>query len=53
MPTQTACPLSAAAALNAELRQRVQFTLDRSGRVTAVVLSPPLWQLIIETVGRP
>lgn len=44
MPTQTA----EAAALNAELRQSVQFTLDRSGRVTAVVLSPTLWQLIIE-----
>lgn len=32
----------------AELVQDVQFTVDNQGQVTAVVITPALWQRIIE-----
>lgn len=32
----------------AELVQDVQFTVDHHGHVTAVVLSPDLWQRIVD-----
>ncbi len=35
----------------AELTQDVQFTVDQQGKVTAVVLTPALWQQIVETLG--
>jgi hypothetical protein len=34
----------------AELTQDVQFTVDQHGKVTAVVLTPALWQQIVETL---
>lgn len=34
----------------AELTQDVQFTVDQQGKVTAVVLTPALWQQIVETL---
>jgi hypothetical protein len=33
-----------------ELTQGVQFTVDQSGQVTAVVLDPALWQRIVEAL---
>lgn len=33
-----------------ELTQDVQFTVDQSGQVTAVVIAPTLWRQIIETL---
>lgn len=33
-----------------ELTQGVQFTVDRRGQVTAVVLTPELWQRIAEAL---
>ena len=33
-----------------ELTQGVQFTVDQSGQVTAVVLEPALWQRILEAL---
>ena len=33
-----------------ELVQGVQFTVDQSGQVTAVVLTPELWRRIIEAL---
>ncbi len=34
----------------AELTQDVQFTVDQHGKVTAVVLTPALWQQIVATL---
>ena len=34
----------------AELAQGIQFTIDQDGRVTAVVITPELWQRIIESL---
>ena len=34
----------------AELTQDVQFTVDQTGRVTAVVITPELWQRIVEAL---
>jgi hypothetical protein len=31
----------------AEMAEQVQFTVDQHGKVTAVVVSPALWQLIV------
>ena len=33
-----------------ELTQGVQFTVDQRGQVTAVVLTPELWQRIVEAL---
>ena len=33
-----------------ELTQGVQYTVDQSGQVTAVVLDPALWQRILEAL---
>jgi len=33
-----------------ELTQGVQFTVDQQGRVTAVVIEPPLWKRILEAL---
>ena len=33
-----------------ELTQGVQFTVDQSGQVTAVVVTPELWKRIIEAL---
>jgi len=33
-----------------ELTQGVQYTVDQSGHVTAVVLDPALWQRILEAL---
>jgi hypothetical protein len=32
----------------AELTQGIQFTIDQDGQVTAVVITPELWQRIVE-----
>jgi hypothetical protein len=34
----------------AELTQDVQFTVDQHGKVTAVVITPALWQQIVEAL---
>lgn len=34
----------------AELTQDVQFTVDQHGKITAVVISPALWEQIIEAL---
>jgi hypothetical protein len=34
----------------AELTEGVQFTVDQSGHVTAVVLTPDIWQRILEAL---
>lgn len=34
----------------AELAQGVQFTVDRTGQVTAVVVAPAIWQQILEAL---
>jgi hypothetical protein len=34
----------------AELTQGVQFTVDQNGQVTAVVVTPELWQRIAEAL---
>jgi hypothetical protein len=34
----------------AELTEQVQFTMDRQGHVTAVVVDPLLWQRILEAL---
>ena len=34
----------------AELTQGVQFTVDQHGAVTAVVITPELWQRIVEAL---
>jgi hypothetical protein len=34
----------------AELAERIQFTVDQDGQVTAVVVPPALWQRIIEAL---
>lgn len=34
----------------AELAQDVQFTVDSTGQVTAVVLTPKAWQRIVEAL---
>ncbi len=31
----------------AEMTEQVQFTIDQHGKVTAVVIPPDLWQLIV------
>ena len=33
-----------------ELTQGVQFTVDQSGQVTAIVVAPALWQRILEAL---
>jgi hypothetical protein len=35
----------------AELTSGVQFTVDRSGQITAVVLTPELWQRIVDALA--
>jgi hypothetical protein len=34
----------------AELTKSVQFTVDQSGQVTAVVVAPELWKRIVEAL---
>jgi len=34
----------------AELTEKVQFTVDQQGQITAVVVQPLLWQRIIEAL---
>lgn len=34
----------------AELAQGVQFTVDQTGQVTAVVVAPAIWQRILEAL---
>lgn len=34
----------------AELVQNVQFTVDQHGKITAVVISPALWEQIVEAL---
>jgi flagellar biosynthesis regulator FlaF len=34
----------------AEIAAEVQFTVDQQGQVTAVVLTPALWQQIVEAL---
>jgi hypothetical protein len=34
----------------AELTQGVQFTIDQNGTVTAVVITPALWQRIVDAL---
>jgi len=34
----------------AELAQDVQFTVDQRGKITAVVLTPALWEQIVEAL---
>jgi len=34
----------------AELTQDVQFTVNQHGKITAVVLTPALWQQIVEAL---
>ena len=34
----------------AELTQGVQFTIDQNGAVTAVVITPDLWQRIVDAL---
>jgi len=33
-----------------ELTQGIQFTIDQDGRMTAVVITPQLWQRIVESL---
>ena len=34
----------------AEMTEQVQFTVDQQGKVTAVVVPPELWRLIVATL---
>ena len=34
----------------AEIIEKVQYTVDQRGKVTAVVLSPELWQRVLESL---
>lgn len=34
----------------AELTRDVQFTVDQQGKITAVVITPEVWQQIVETL---